>query len=83
MFNHGIQVMDFPAYSPDLNPIENVWSDLKRRVQSRNPKNIGQLEELVREEWELTDPALLRNLVVSMRDRCEEIVVSESYKIHY
>jgi transposase len=28
LFNHGIQCIDFPPYSPDLNPIENLWADL-------------------------------------------------------
>jgi hypothetical protein len=28
LFNNGISMLDFPAYSPDLNPIENLWNDL-------------------------------------------------------
>jgi transposase len=33
LLNNGIQCLDFPPYSPDLNPIENLWADLARRVE--------------------------------------------------
>jgi len=35
LFNHGISTIEFPPYSPDLNPIENLWNDLARRVEAR------------------------------------------------
>ncbi|GFV42994.1 transposable element Tcb2 transposase [Trichonephila clavipes] len=44
--SEDITRMDFPAYSPDLNPIEHVWDDLGRRIATRlhNPENIQQLK---------------------------------------
>jgi transposase len=43
--------MDWPSNSPDLNPIENLWSVLKRNVELRQPWNIGELESFMEEEW--------------------------------
>ncbi|GFX91263.1 transposable element Tcb2 transposase [Trichonephila clavipes] len=37
LFEEGIVRMEWPAYSPDMNPIENVWDALGRRVAGRQP----------------------------------------------
>lgn len=37
---------DYPPNSPDLNPIEHLWSKLKIMVQKRKPKNMKDLEEI-------------------------------------
>ena len=37
--------------SPDLNPIEHLWRDLKTAVGRRHPSNLRHLEQLVKEEW--------------------------------
>jgi transposase len=44
LFNNGIQLIDVPPYSPDINPIENLWSDMNRRVESRFAHTIDELK---------------------------------------
>ncbi|GFX30477.1 transposable element Tcb2 transposase [Trichonephila clavipes] len=53
--SEGIQRLVWPARSPDLNPIENVWYALGRQVAGRNypPTNKNTLIRALTEEWEM------------------------------
>ena len=46
------QLVDWPPQSPDLNPIENLWSILDRNLQDRNPNNEGELFQQLMEGWQ-------------------------------
>ncbi|KAI3353188.1 hypothetical protein L3Q82_019735, partial [Scortum barcoo] len=40
------------SQSPDLNPIEHLWRDLKMAVHQRSPSNLTELERICNEEWQ-------------------------------
>uniref|UniRef100_A0AAZ3QFL1 Tc1-like transposase DDE domain-containing protein n=1 Tax=Oncorhynchus tshawytscha TaxID=74940 RepID=A0AAZ3QFL1_ONCTS len=46
-----LNVLEWPSQSPDLNPIENLWYDLKIAVHQQNPSNLKELEQFCLEEW--------------------------------
>ena len=48
--NKKVKVLEWPIQSPDLNPIENLWKDLKIAVQRRFPSNLTELEQIYKEE---------------------------------
>lgn len=61
LHNNGITQVDYPPYSADINIIENVWNDVKARVESRNAKNENDLKRIWQEEWKNTDETLNRS----------------------
>ena len=48
----SVHVLEWPSQSPDLNPIEHLWRDLKMAVHQRSPSNLMKLERSCKEEWE-------------------------------
>ncbi|GFY06785.1 transposable element Tcb2 transposase [Trichonephila clavipes] len=66
--SEGIQRLVWPARSPDLNPIENVWDALGRQVAGRNypPTNKNTLIRALTEEWDKLPQQLLDNVVQNM-----------------
>ncbi len=74
--DHGFQVLPWPAQSPDLNPIEHLWTHLKRRLAAHEtpPNGILQLWERVQEEWDKIEPEVCQGLIESM-PRCMEAVL--------
>ncbi len=49
--DHGVTVLDWPANSPDLNPIENLWGIVKRKMRDTRPNNADDLKATVKETW--------------------------------
>lgn len=81
---NGIRILDFPPNSPDLNPIENLWSIVKRKVHQRGPHVSRQaVWEVFEEEWERIDPALCGKLIDSMPERIRLVIKSKGNPIKY
>ena len=50
--DNKVKVLEWPSQSPDHNPIENLWAELKRCVWERGPTNRTQVHQLCQEEWD-------------------------------
>jgi len=72
--NHAGDIIDWPAASPDLNPMENVWSILKDRVAKRNPQTKEDLKNFIRQEWRNLDNDEVITIAESMPDRVQMLI---------
>ncbi len=69
-----VRVLDWPACSPDLSPIENVWRILKRKMRQRRPRTVAHLKTCLQEEWDKITPETLHHLVSSVPKRLLSVV---------
>ena len=60
-----------------------MWSIVKRRVEKRRPQNLIELEEFMIEEWDEIPEEIIKNLIDSMKIRCETIVKKQGGRINY
>ena len=58
-----INVLEWPSQSPDLNPMEQLWRDLKIADHRRSPSNLAELEQFSCEEWAKISPSHCAKLV--------------------
>jgi hypothetical protein len=68
-----------------LNPIENLWAILKRRLYSEPgfPTSKAELIEKVFEKWDSIPVTICEHLVDSMPKRMKEVLKSHGYPIKY
>ena len=82
---NGVHVLPWPSMSPDMNPIEHLWDELDRRVRSRPeaPTTRQELFNALQVEWDAMPQQLIRRLVDSMPQRCQELVAANGGHTHY
>lgn len=73
-----IQVITWPPFSPDLNPIEHVWNWMKDYIQKKFPRKLSraQLEEAVYQAWDAVPQDFLEKLIQSMPRRISFVQMS-------
>lgn len=69
-------VLSWPAQSPDLNPIEHLWADVKRKLNKFNspPKGINELWERITDVWNNISTQTCQNLIESMPRRIADVI---------
>jgi len=82
---HGVERMQWPAVSPDLNPIENLWDQLGRAARKRvtSATTLAQLRQILVQEWNAIPQHRVRTLVSSMRRRCQAVAAAYGGSTRY
>lgn len=75
-----ITVMEWPA---DLNPIENLWDEVDRRIRHQNYSNGDQLYEAIENAWKSIPQSVIAKFISSMKRRCEEMIRNKGYPTRY
>ena len=83
--DNDIQVLSWPAQSPDLNPIEHLWEHLKWQLRkySNPPRGAHELWDRLVDEWNGIGLEVCQNLIESMPRRIQAVINAKGGHIKY
>jgi len=79
----GINCLPWPANSPDLNPIEDIWAVLKDRIRRRAPQSKEQLKLVAIREWNSITLEEIRLRFKSLPRRLLAVIAARGYNTKY
>ena len=81
----NLKVLKWPAHSPDLNPIENVWGLLAGEVYSNGKQyfSVQELKDALNKAWKKLDEKCLKPFLVSLKNRVQKLIIKKGDKKHY
>ena len=85
LHDEGIDAMDWPARSTDLNPIEHLWDIMSRTIRRRHvaPQTVQELTDALIQVWEDIPQETIRRLNRGMPRRCRECIQARGGHTHY
>ena len=81
----NLKVLKWPARSPDLNPIENVWGLLVGEVYSNGKQyfSVQELKNALNKTWKKLDEKSLKPFLVSLKNRVQGLIIKKVDNKHY
>ncbi len=81
--DHGVTVLDWPANSPDLNLIENLWGIVKRKMRNTRPNNADDLKAAIKAAWASITPEQCHRLIASIPRRIDAVIQAKGVPTKY
>jgi hypothetical protein len=80
----NVDLLPWPAVSPDLSLIEHVWDEMKRRLRHlpNQPVTLAEMGLALIRIWNIIPQAFFNNLVRSMRCRCQACINTNDGHTH-
>lgn len=80
---HHDDLLEWPAQSPDLNPIEHLWGILKRKIREHSITSKQGLKQILQQEWNEISPEECRKLVSTMPKRIAAVIKAKGGPTKY
>lgn len=74
---------EWPPQSSDLNPIENLWEIVNKRVDRSEVRSKDELFNQIVKAWNEIPPTTITNLIESMQRRCEAVIKNNGFATKY
>ncbi|KAK3519534.1 hypothetical protein QTP70_034778 [Hemibagrus guttatus] len=81
--NNKMKTLEWSSQSPDLNPIEMLWHDLKKVVHARKPSNVAELQQFCKDEWAKIPPQRCNRLIASYGKHLIAVVAAKGGPTSY
>ncbi len=81
--DHGVTVLDWPANSPDLNPIKNLWGIVKRKMRDTRANNSDDLKAAIKATRASITPEQCHRLIASMPRRIDAVIYAKGGPTKY
>ena len=78
-----LEVLPWPSYSPDINPIEHLWDELDRKIPQSRRKRLKDFEAALQEHWYAISSERIEKLIESMPRRLAAVVHAKGYYTRY
>ena len=69
--------------SPDLNPMENLWRELKSAISKMNAANLKELEHIAMEEWQRLPADRYKKLLGGYKILLKPVIVAKGSATKY